>query len=53
MNPEENFFNIDNLNESGEKADVLDVEPQVIEEYPAVGGYNRDDLRNAIREARD
>ena len=52
MNTEDNFLNEENLNESEEAADVLNSEPEVIEEYPSVGGYDVDELRNAIREAR-
>ncbi len=53
MNPEKNFLNQDNLNESEEIAEVLNSEPEVAEEYPSVGGYDVEELRNAIREARD
>ncbi len=53
MNPEDIFLNADNLSESEESADVLNSEPEIIEEYPAVEGYDRDALARAIREARD
>ncbi|MES2409556.1 MAG: hypothetical protein V4509_04655 [Patescibacteria group bacterium] len=55
MNPEDNFLNAneENLNESEEQADVLNSEPELVEEYPTVENYDRDALARAIREARD
>lgn len=53
MNQEENFLHEQNLSESEEIAEVLNSEPEVTEEYPSVGGYDVEELRNAIREARD
>lgn len=53
MNLEDNFLNTENPDEAVENADVLDSEPEVVEEYPSVGNYDKDGLRNAIREARD
>lgn len=53
MNPENNFLDAENPNEVSENTDVLNEEPKIIEEYPNVGGYDVDELRNAIREARE
>ncbi len=55
MNGENNFLdsNEEGINQSSEIADILNEEPKVLEEYPVVGGYDRDALIQAIKEARD
>ena len=49
---EQNFFTPGNEN-PGDQPDVLNDEPNLIEEYPNVGSYNREELIAAIRAARD